>query len=171
VVVRDQLSTGAGALDPRGAPFRLGAIVVRPDRHELDVNGRIVRLEPRLMSVLTELAAHGGETVRREQLLDAAWDEDGADEALTLAISRLRRALGAHGCIIATVPKRGYRLTVIPAPISDAGKSSALQSRKAPRWLPAVTLAIGIVVGIYTAVWAHRDDFGDGPTIAAERIY
>ena len=71
-----------------------------------------VRLEPRVMEILSELAKYAGEVVLRSDLLD----EHGSDEGVTRAISILRKALKEVGCdekkYIETIPKRGYRLLV-----------------------------------------------------------
>lgn len=147
----------------RRRPFRLGRVIVEPLLNELHVDGRVARVEPRLMSVLTELAAHGLSSATRDQLLGAAWPEDGADESLTLAISRLRRALGAHASLITTIPKIGYRLTIAPEIIEPAspGKPTRRAQRHSTVRFAAISAALvmGFWLGAYGAVWAHRDDF------------
>lgn len=76
-----------------------------------------VRLEPRVMEILSELAECAGQVVLRNDLLD----EHGSDEGITRAISILRKALKKVGCdktkYIETIPKRGYRLLV---PVTDS---------------------------------------------------
>ena len=83
--------------------------------------GGTVRLEPRVMAVLTELASHHGHVVPREELLDSVWPDVVVTEyTLNRCIYRLRRELGgiagkdavAGGDLIETLPKRGYRLLV-----------------------------------------------------------
>jgi DNA-binding winged helix-turn-helix (wHTH) protein len=145
----------------RRQPFWLGPVLVKPLLNELLVGGRVARVEPRLMVVLTELAALSPSPATRDHLLGVAWPEDGADEALTLAISRLRRALGAEAGLIATIPKIGYRLTAAPAPLAPS-RPAAPASRHATAQRAALVLAllvVGFWVGAYGAVWAHRDDF------------
>ena len=60
-----------------------------------------------------ELLLHAGETLTRDELLDAVWPDVNVVEAsLTTAISKLRRALNdGDATLIETVPKIGYRLT------------------------------------------------------------
>ena len=81
--------------------------------------GGSLRLEPRVMAVLTELARHRGHVVSRQELHDTIWpDVVVTDYTLNRCIYRLRRALdriagdgaGGGGDLIETLPKRGYRL-------------------------------------------------------------
>lgn len=117
---------------PIQVPFRLGGILVDPGSGTLTRGEVSRRVEPRVMDVLCTLAAHAGEGVRREALLDTVWgDIIGNDEALTRAVSRLRAELRAFGseALVETLPKRGYRLTcavVELAPrVSGSGQSTA----------------------------------------------
>jgi len=86
----------------------------------LTVKGRRIELEGKPLLVLLELLIHAGETVTREELLDAVWPDVHVVEAsLTTAISKLRKAIDdAGGAVIQTVPKIGYRL-VAPGQITD----------------------------------------------------
>jgi DNA-binding winged helix-turn-helix (wHTH) protein len=88
--------------------------------------GGSVRLEPRVMAVLAELARHHGRVVSRQELLDTIWPDVVVTEyTLNRCIYRLRRALdgiagnGSGSEFIETLPKRGYRL------LADVGNSSA----------------------------------------------
>jgi DNA-binding winged helix-turn-helix (wHTH) protein len=81
--------------------------------------GGSLRLEPRVMAVLTELARHHGRVVSRQELLETIWPDVVVTEyTLNRCIYRLRRALdgvagngaGARSDLIETLPKRGYRL-------------------------------------------------------------
>ena len=70
-----------------------------------------VRLEPRVMEILCQLADSSGDVVLREQMLD----EYGSDEGITRAISILRKSfkkVSGDVKFIETIPKRGYRLLV-----------------------------------------------------------
>jgi TolB-like protein len=84
------------------------------------------------MDVLVALAERGGDVVAKRELLDRVWADTSVSEAvLTNAVSELRRALGslpAGQGLIATVPRRGYRLTAPAAfdsPQPDAERSIA----------------------------------------------
>ncbi len=129
----------AAPLDARGVPTlqperaRLGALaralarhlpeqsVTRLDAggHQLEIRGHAVvvdgelrPLPPAPMSVLKRLADKPGHVVSRADLrvvLPGSLARDSAEHAVEMAITRLRRALGASG-IVETVVKRGYRL-------------------------------------------------------------
>ena len=78
-----------------------------------------VRLEPKVMDVLSTLASHPGRVVSRDELLDAVWPNVVVTEhTLSRCIYQLRNELGKIGGNagqgdfnpIETLPKRGYRL-------------------------------------------------------------
>ena len=86
-----------------------------------------VRLEPKVMDVLSELASHPGRVVSRDELLDAVWPNVVVTEhTLSRCIYQLRNELGKIGGEqgdfnpIETLPKRGYRLLATLNPISAA---------------------------------------------------
>ncbi|WP_262406213.1 uroporphyrinogen-III synthase [Protaetiibacter sp. SSC-01] len=83
-----------------------GDVVVRGTIVELD--GRRIPLTPTPLALLRTLLDAEGAVVSREQLLRSVGTAD--EHALEMALSRLRRSLGAP--IIATVVKRGYRVDV-----------------------------------------------------------
>ncbi len=103
--------------------IRLGALQVDPSRNIIANNAASWSIEPRIMDLLVLLAAHPGEVMSRDTLIEQVWKvEYGADESLTRAISQLRktfREAGETAEIIETIPKRGYRLTVTPEPGSS----------------------------------------------------
>ncbi|MBN8482745.1 MAG: winged helix-turn-helix domain-containing protein, partial [Xanthomonadales bacterium] len=72
------------------------------------------RLTPKAAAVLIELATRAGQTVGRNELLDAVWAGTcPTPDVLTQAITDLRRVLGDESQApryIETVPKLGYRL-------------------------------------------------------------
>ena len=106
----------------------IGAAHYEPDTRTLAMNGDRLTLEPRIGDLLMSLIKAGGRPVSRDALLDDIWGLSGSDEALTQAISKLRRALNdtvrPHQ-IIQTVPKTGYQLGVAPraaaAPAAEEG--------------------------------------------------
>ncbi|MBP7555159.1 MAG: winged helix-turn-helix domain-containing protein [Chitinophagaceae bacterium] len=70
------------------------------------------KVEQRLIRVLALLAGHPNEVVSRDRLIKEVWnDYGGGDEALTQAISFLRKLLNdTDRTLIETVPKKGYIL-------------------------------------------------------------
>jgi|GEM_PF-1070522 len=103
--------------------FCLGDVLVDGSHNYLvHSDGREIRLEPRLIRLLTVLAQAGGEPVARTELLaEVSSLPYAGDEALTQAISRLRQALGdtpKAPTFIKTIPRKGY---VLVMPVSLEG--------------------------------------------------
>lgn len=98
------------------------------------------RVEQRLMIVLCLLADQPGKLVSREKLIKDVWEDyGGADEALTQAISYLRKLLNdVDKKTIETVPKKGYILHAEIAPMMsveppvEKQKSASKRSKKPP---------------------------------------
>ena len=91
-------------------PFRLD-----PVRRILARDGQPVSLTPRVFDLLLCLLQNSGRTVDRRELMQAAWGERVVEDAnLRQTIYGLRKALESGGSspLIATVPLRGYRLTL-----------------------------------------------------------
>lgn len=105
-------------LASRQQEFMLAGWHVRP-AHQCITDGQQSRqLEPRLMTLLCLLAAHPGEVLNREDLMDSLWPRVVVNEnSLTRAVSDLRRTLRDRSgtAFIETVPKKGYKLV---APVS-----------------------------------------------------
>tara|TARA_R110000868_G_scaffold51823_10_gene163883 strand:+ start:5937 stop:6524 length:588 start_codon:yes stop_codon:yes gene_type:complete len=115
---------------PSASIVRIGDAVCDLRNCLLEIDGRTHRLEPRLAGVLDLLVRRAGAPVTRDEFLDTVWDEDGSDEALNQAISRLRRLLGRADLIV-TLPRVGYRLAIDPAPAELAGFPAALAGQPA----------------------------------------
>ena len=113
---------------PSASIVQIGDAVCDLRNCVLEIGGRSHRLEPRLAGVLDLLVRRGGAPVTRDEFLESVWDEDGSDEALNQAISRLRRLLGRSDLIL-TLPRVGYRLAIDAPPAALAG----LPARDRPR--------------------------------------
>lgn len=94
--------------------FCLGECVVDTRGNSLQRNGRVKRIEPKLMEVLCVLACSPGQVVLREELKARVWsDVVVGDDAVNRAMFALRNALGDDAKApryIETIPKKGYRL-------------------------------------------------------------
>ncbi len=99
-----------------------------------------VRLEPRVMEILGQLAKSAGQVVLRNDLLD----EHGSDEGITRAISILRKSLKKVGCdktkYIETIPKRGYRLIVSVVDSNQMFALSEQESTQQPSYLASLAV-------------------------------
>lgn len=116
-----------------GIPFVVGEWRVEPALNKIRHEDMSARLEPRVMELLVCLAARAGEPISRQELLESVWaDAAVGDEALTMSISKLRRALGdspRSPRLIETVAKRGYRLMVPVEPIEPTEPPAAGRGR------------------------------------------
>ncbi|WP_363796449.1 winged helix-turn-helix domain-containing protein [Lysobacter firmicutimachus] len=106
--------------------FRIGALLVQPDRLAIVRDGTTTALEPRMMEVLVALAERAGEVVSAEQLLIEIWRGTFyGDNPVHKTIAQLRRRLGDSSRepeYIETIRKRGYRL-VAPVAFPDDYRS------------------------------------------------
>jgi DNA-binding winged helix-turn-helix (wHTH) protein/tetratricopeptide (TPR) repeat protein len=117
--------------------IRVGSKLIRPQLNVVVSDHDSIKVEPRVMQVLLCLVDNAGDVVSKDRLLQSVWGETFVgEEALTNAVSLLRKALGddpRQPAFIQTVAKRGYRLI---APVSDPssiGATAAEGSRRARR--------------------------------------
>lgn len=108
-----QRSDRIRSLASRGR-FRIGALLVQPERLTITIDGEDIALEPRMMEVLIALAEHAGEVVSAEQLLIEVWRGTFyGDNPVHKVIAQLRKLVGDDSRApkyIETIRKRGYRL-------------------------------------------------------------
>jgi len=94
--------------------FRVGGLLVQPERLLLIGEDGPVTLEPRMMEVLIALAERAGEVMSAEQLLIEVWRGTFyGDNPVHKTMAQLRRRLGDDSRApryIETIRKRGYRL-------------------------------------------------------------
>lgn len=94
--------------------FSLGRSLVEPQLNLISRNDHQMQVERRVMEVLLYFVERPGRVVTRDELLSTFWSESlSNDEALTQAISKLRKALGdsaGESRSIQTIRKVGYRL-------------------------------------------------------------
>ncbi|MGA7178136.1 MAG: winged helix-turn-helix domain-containing protein [Thiobacillaceae bacterium] len=156
--------------------MRVGGWSVYPGLNEIRRGDEIIRLEPKVMEVLTFLGAHPGEVVSREALLAELWPGMiVGDDSLTQSVIKLRKALGddpRKPAYIQTIPKRGYRL-LVPVSHEDAPKGDGhavigtegdgRRSLPARSRLGVLALALtsGAVIALVAAwlIWTGSIDF------------
>jgi len=87
--------------------------VLDTQRYELRSGDQVIRVEPQVFDVLTQLVSNGERFVSKEELFDSVWGGRFVTEAaLTSRIKAARRALGDDGesqRFIRTVRGRGYQ--------------------------------------------------------------
>jgi pimeloyl-ACP methyl ester carboxylesterase/DNA-binding winged helix-turn-helix (wHTH) protein len=93
--------------------WRFGGFVLDTQRYELRSGDQVIRVEPQVFDVLTQLVSNGERFVSKEELFDSVWGGRFVTEAaLTSRIKAARRALGDDGesqRFIRTVRGRGYQ--------------------------------------------------------------
>jgi len=93
--------------------WRFDGFVLDTQRYELRHGDEVVRVEPQVFDVLTQLVRNRERCVTKEELFDAVWGGRFVGEAaLTSRIKAARRALGDDGesqRYIRTVRGRGYQ--------------------------------------------------------------
>jgi DNA-binding winged helix-turn-helix (wHTH) protein len=95
---------------PEVEAYRFGPFVLEPRERQLQRGGVAVPLTTKAFDVLVALVRNHGRLVTKEALLAEAWPGVVVEEVnLTVNISAIRKALGAHGDWIETVPRHGYR--------------------------------------------------------------
>jgi TolB-like protein/DNA-binding winged helix-turn-helix (wHTH) protein/Flp pilus assembly protein TadD len=145
------------------AGFTLAQWTVLPNQNRIECGTNSIHLEPKVMEVLCVLARHQGEVVSRPQLLDMVWPGTVVgDEVLSRCISVLRKHLGddpRNPLFIATVPKAGYRLIEMVAPLAAAIPHPDKHDTPAEppmqlsgrRWPPyAVIVALALLLAVTT---------------------
>ena len=94
--------------------FRIGGLLIQPERLLAIGEDGPVTLEPRMMEVLVALAERAGEVMSAEQLLIEVWRGTFyGDNPVHKTMAQLRRRLGDDSRApryIETIRKRGYRL-------------------------------------------------------------
>lgn len=96
----------------RELPFSLAGTHVRPSALEVEFDGQVASLEPRVMKVLVALHRAKGHPVSRDELIDLCWEGRIVTEgALNRCVAHLRKALGDNPRVrLDTIPTVGYRL-------------------------------------------------------------
>jgi hypothetical protein len=98
-----------------GRAFDLGGWRIDPATGTLSRDGHESRIEPRLMELLLLFAASPGRVISKDEIIASVWGGRAiGDDTLAATISRLRTALGESTRFIETLPKRGYRLLIVP---------------------------------------------------------
>jgi DNA-binding winged helix-turn-helix (wHTH) protein len=99
--------------------FRIGDLLVVPDRLIVVRDGQEISLEPRMMEVLMDLAENASRALSTAYLMQEIWGSDvHGDNPVNKTISILRKLIGddaRNPRYIETVPRLGYRLI---APVS-----------------------------------------------------
>jgi Tol biopolymer transport system component/DNA-binding winged helix-turn-helix (wHTH) protein len=145
----------------RELPFGLAGTLVRPAALEVETDGRVTALEPRVMKVLVALHRARGQPVSRDELIDLCWEGRIVTEgALNRCVAQLRKALSDNPLIrLDTIPTVGYRLQAsgevrrMSPKAEPAAAADEPAEAKPPRrrWIVVAVAAMAVVV-IATAI-------------------
>lgn len=132
--------------------------------------GRPLTLEPRVFALLEVLLDQAGQAVSRDELFSRVWNRRVVnDEALTQAVTRLRRELGPDaGAAIETVRGHGYRFRSPLGPVAPARTAAHASSRRA--WLAGGLVALLAVVLGGLFLLTERGALGDPERLAVMRF-
>ncbi|WP_444685321.1 response regulator transcription factor [Alkalicoccus luteus] len=119
----NELMARIHALLRRAHPFSTGSLLssgrlqVDMQNRELTAAGEKLLFPPRELELLAFFMQYSGQTLTREQLLDAVWgrDFDGDPRTVDVHVKRIRRRLDTveSGVQLVTVRQAGYRLEEI----------------------------------------------------------
>jgi len=146
------------------AKLRIGDWAVDPAAGLLARGDEVVRVDARTLRLLLELAAHPGQAVSLDQLLDRVWaGVIVTPDSVYQAIASLRRLLGddpKRPRYIATVPRLGYRMVAEVRPSTDEEGGPSPPGRRPPPWAAAViaaalAISASVVVATTLSVQAH----------------
>jgi len=118
----------ASMLEPGSAIHRFGAAELDERVRELRIGGHPVPVEAKPFDVLVQLARRPGETLTKDELLDAVWPGRVVTEGvLAKCVMKLRALLGDdEQAVIRTVHGFGYRMGV-PVESRAAGEARAFE--------------------------------------------
>lgn len=140
----------------RELPFSLAGTQVRPAALEVEHDGKVATLEPRVMKVLVALHRSRGQPVSRDELIDLCWGGRIVTEgALNRCVAQLRKALGDNPRIsVDTIATVGYRLQASADVRRVASAATPANAAPARPEIPRKTLlmAAGFVGAVAAAV-------------------
>ncbi|MFC6998744.1 response regulator transcription factor [Rufibacter roseus] len=108
-------ASASSAVQPAEDMFRIGASTLEFKNLQLHVNGQTHTLTDREAELLRLFAQNPHQLLRREEILQRLWQDDGyfVGRSLDVFISRLRKYLQPDSNVkITTVHGRGYKLEV-----------------------------------------------------------
>jgi DNA-binding winged helix-turn-helix (wHTH) protein/TolB-like protein/Tfp pilus assembly protein PilF len=168
---------------PTSGMFRFGPFRLDVRRRELRRLDERLDLPPRVFDTLVCLAAHPGDLLEKETLLEAVWPGRVVEENnLSQTISALRKLFGEEGTDgqwILTVPGRGYRFLApvermdealspspppVPAPVPTIARPR--RSRPGRRGVLAAAIAVLLVAAGLWKISRDRSQPGPPPRLA-----
>ena len=136
--------------------FDLGGLRVKPSERAVEMSGRSLKLQPRVMQVLIALAQERPSVVSRDKLIEQCWNGlvvgDDALNRVILSLRHIAQEFTPAPFRIETVPRVGLRLVEARA---GATASHAVRSRR--RWWQAVVALLLVSVAVALVVFRPWD--------------
>ena len=141
--------------------WRFDAFVLDTQRYELRSGDDVIRVEPQVFDVLTQLVRNCHRFVSKEELFDSVWGGRFVGEAaLTSRIKAARRALGDDGesqRYIRTVRGRGYQFVGTIDTDATPNRPGRLQNRSRRRPASTSRSAVPPTASGWPTGWRGRD--------------
>lgn len=95
--------------------FSIGEAKIFANRYTVSADGTESPLSIRELAILKEFAAHPGEVLSRNDMIDEVWGMEygGTNRTLDQHIVQIRRKLGSSGALVETIRGVGYRLKIV----------------------------------------------------------
>lgn len=164
-----QEADGEVSFGSHSSKFCIKGWKIDPSTDRMELDGKTIKLEPKVMSLLVYLAEKQGELVTRADIEETVWsDVTVGYDTVTGAIQKLRKAFGDNARkpeVIETVSKKGYRLLepvrpyqqdVMARPAMDSGASELAPRLKTSALLIQSKVAMIVVATMAVlggAVW------------------
>ncbi len=169
----------------RSPLFRIGKWLIEPELNRISEGCGEIQIEPRMMEVLTYLAARAGRVVSRKELHDAIWgDTVVVEQTLTRVIWELRKVLGddhREPRIIETIRKGGYRMISpveyqedSPSPFAGRdggrGENGPLPLQALRNHLRSILFPL-LVVAVAVILWFRFSGEIDNPSLSSGSLF
>ncbi|WP_327010703.1 response regulator transcription factor [Dactylosporangium sp. NBC_01737] len=105
---------GTDSDSPGPVSYGRGRLRIDETRHQVEVSGQLVELTPTEWGLLTAMAGAQGRVFSRYELVNRVrgYEFAGYERTIDSHVKNLRRKVGDHGDIIATVLGVGYRMAL-----------------------------------------------------------
>ena len=146
--------------------LQFDAFTIDLTRRVVSRDGTRIHLTAKPLETLIVLVSRAGETISKQELIDAVWKNTAVTEdVLVQAIGEIRRALGektGEDRFVQTVPRIGYRFVMPVAKIPPAGREPVAATGPRHRGRPTsgsvwvVLLSVLAIAVIGGAAWLAR---------------
>ncbi len=141
--------------------FKTGNISVNISHNSIIRSGETYVLQPKVLELLVLLCEAQGETLTKQQLIEALWpDTIVGPDSLANSMTRLRKALGddvKKPTFIQTVQRKGYRW-LPPVILSTPSPSWLQKSSLKSRYTALISFVIFLSIVIFSPSFIDKDE-------------